>query len=121
MKLRNSDHKFEWTREEFKQYLDEVAEKYGYTYETTGVGTANGRLTNGYCTQVAILTRLNKLSRRPPIKSAGTLRELACYDFPVEEPINIEEKFTNELLYGYHTRIRFSYGDLEYGDFIAFD
>ena len=49
-KFRNWDHKFEWTRAEFREFLDEVAGKYGYTYETTGVGTANGRLTNGYCT-----------------------------------------------------------------------
>ncbi len=50
IKLRNDDHKYEWTRAEFAKFVGDVERLYGYTAEIKGVGTANGRITNGYCT-----------------------------------------------------------------------
>ncbi|KAI0368687.1 hypothetical protein BV20DRAFT_969076 [Pilatotrama ljubarskyi] len=38
--FRHHDHKFEWTVEEFTQWCNEVAEKWGYDVELGGVGKA---------------------------------------------------------------------------------
>ena len=31
--LRHKDHKFEWTRREFKDWAEKIAENYNYNYE----------------------------------------------------------------------------------------
>lgn len=36
--MRHWDHKFEWTRAEFKAFCDSVQEQYGYTYTIGGIG-----------------------------------------------------------------------------------
>ena len=36
-KLRHGDHRFEWTREEFRNWADRVCKKYGYSCEITGI------------------------------------------------------------------------------------
>ena len=36
--LRHRDHRFEWTREEFRAWAGRVAESYGYAVETAGIG-----------------------------------------------------------------------------------
>ncbi|MGI5136191.1 MULTISPECIES: 3' terminal RNA ribose 2'-O-methyltransferase Hen1 [unclassified Streptomyces] len=36
--VRHGDHRFEWTREEFRAWADRVAERYGYAVEFTAVG-----------------------------------------------------------------------------------
>ncbi|KAI9219750.1 hypothetical protein BC828DRAFT_151963 [Blastocladiella britannica] len=38
-KVRDADHRFEWTRDEFKAWCDKAAADYGYTYTLTGCGT----------------------------------------------------------------------------------
>ena len=38
--LRHPDHRFEWTRDEFRSWVVEVAERYGYTVRITGIGEA---------------------------------------------------------------------------------
>ncbi|KAL0050416.1 hypothetical protein WJX82_010839 [Trebouxia sp. C0006] len=39
-KLRNTDHRFEWTRQEFEEWSKGVAEKHGYTVKFWGAGKA---------------------------------------------------------------------------------
>src|SRR5690606_18260001 len=38
------DHKFEWTREEFKGWADTVATKYGYEFEMMDIGSFKSAL-----------------------------------------------------------------------------
>ena len=38
LELRNSDHRFEWTRAEFKEWADGLAARYGYTVRFRGAG-----------------------------------------------------------------------------------
>ncbi len=40
--FRHHDHQFEWTREEFGRWAGEMAIKYGYTVEMSGVGVLDG-------------------------------------------------------------------------------
>ncbi|KDN52728.1 hypothetical protein K437DRAFT_261153 [Tilletiaria anomala UBC 951] len=39
-RFRHSDHKFEWTTSEFRQWCNRVAQEYGYDVEVSGVGQA---------------------------------------------------------------------------------
>ncbi|GIE92151.1 3' terminal RNA ribose 2'-O-methyltransferase Hen1 [Actinoplanes regularis] len=53
--MRHSDHRFEWTRAEFATWANEVAERYGYTVTTRGVGDPDE--TTGAPTQLALFTK----------------------------------------------------------------
>ena len=53
--LRHSDHRFEWTREEFKKWAERTAEKYGYKAEYKEVGEADEEL--GAPTQMEVFTK----------------------------------------------------------------
>jgi hypothetical protein len=54
-KLRHRDHRFEWTRQEFTQWAESVAEKFGYTVRTQPVGPEDAAL--GAPTQMGVFTR----------------------------------------------------------------
>lgn len=55
-KFRHYDHKFEWTRKQFQDYVDGICEKYNYKATITGVGLAvsDADLDKGFCSQIAI-------------------------------------------------------------------
>ena len=53
--LRHSDHRFEWDRATFQEWVARVAARYGYTARTSGIGDADATL--GAPTQMAVLTR----------------------------------------------------------------
>lgn len=53
--MRHPDHRFEWTRAQFIQWADHVAETYGYAVDIRGVGELDD--TYGNPTQMAIFTR----------------------------------------------------------------
>lgn len=52
-RFRHSDHRFEWTREEFRQWIESVKKDYQVTYE--GLGTEHPEL--GHPSQMAVLRR----------------------------------------------------------------
>lgn len=54
-KLRNRDHRFEWTRQEFHDWADRVAEAHGYAVRYEGIGEVIEP--HGAPTQMAIFTR----------------------------------------------------------------
>jgi 3' terminal RNA ribose 2'-O-methyltransferase Hen1 len=53
--LRHPDHRFEWTRAEFRHWADSVALAHGYTVRIDGIGANDPSY--GPPTQVAIFTR----------------------------------------------------------------
>ncbi|MFF2567394.1 3' terminal RNA ribose 2'-O-methyltransferase Hen1 [Streptomyces sp. NPDC058084] len=53
--VRHSDHRFEWTREEFRAWAGSVAERHGYGVEFVGVGADDPEV--GPPTQMAVFTR----------------------------------------------------------------
>ncbi|MVO86432.1 3' terminal RNA ribose 2'-O-methyltransferase Hen1 [Streptomyces sp. p1417] len=53
--VRHSDHRFEWTREEFRAWADGVARGHAYTVEFTPVGPDDPEV--GPPTQMAVFTR----------------------------------------------------------------
>lgn len=57
---RHSDHKFEWTRAEFRSWAMKVCLDYGYEVEFTGVGKApqGQQEAVGFCTQIGVFYQL---------------------------------------------------------------
>lgn len=53
--LRHGDHRFEWTRAEFKAWTEHVCEKFGYRCEISEIGEVDERL--GAPTQLGVFTK----------------------------------------------------------------
>ena len=54
-KLRHKDHRFEWTREQFLAWCEQVGRRFGYTFELSGIGNEHAEL--GSPTQLAVFTQ----------------------------------------------------------------
>ena len=52
--LRHGDHRFEWTREEFKSWANTVADKFGYAVQFSEIGDTSE--THGAPTQMGVFT-----------------------------------------------------------------
>ncbi|XP_041023721.1 small RNA 2'-O-methyltransferase-like isoform X2 [Juglans microcarpa x Juglans regia] len=55
-KFRNHDHKFEWTREQFNRWATDLAAKYNYSVEFSGVG-GSADMEPGFASQIAVFRR----------------------------------------------------------------
>jgi|SRR3989344_1160197 len=53
--LRDKDHRFEWTRDQFRDWCASICEKHGYDFAVSGVGDSDDLL--GHPTQMAVFTR----------------------------------------------------------------
>ena len=53
--LRHGDHRFEWSRAEFRDWANKTAEKFGYTVQFSEIGDADE--THGAPTQMGVFTR----------------------------------------------------------------
>lgn len=53
--LRHGDHRFEWTRAEFKSWTEHICDKFGYTCEISGIGDADEN--HGSPTQMGVFTK----------------------------------------------------------------
>jgi len=53
--LRHGDHRFEWTREEFRKWTEHVCEQFGYTCVISGIGEMDEA--TGQPTQMGVFTR----------------------------------------------------------------
>lgn len=65
-KYRDEDHKFEWNRSEFKNYIYKNWENSDYSIEITGVGNLKEEYddTYGFATQIAVLKREYSISKK---------------------------------------------------------
>ncbi|KAJ1389712.1 S-adenosyl-L-methionine-dependent methyltransferase [Sesbania bispinosa] len=55
-KFRNHDHKFEWTREQFRQWASDLAARHNYNVEFSGVG-GSADVEPGFASQIAVFKR----------------------------------------------------------------
>ncbi|MDE6276065.1 MAG: methyltransferase, partial [Clostridia bacterium] len=53
--LRHGDHRFEWTREQFKQWTQSVCDKFGYSCKISEIGEIDGQV--GAPTQMGVFTK----------------------------------------------------------------
>lgn len=58
--MRHADHRFEWTRSQFKDWVDRVCKSFSYEAEIRGIGPTNDSL--GSPTQMAIFRQSPRLS-----------------------------------------------------------
>ncbi|MCR4643998.1 MAG: 3' terminal RNA ribose 2'-O-methyltransferase Hen1 [Oscillospiraceae bacterium] len=56
--LRHGDHRFEWTREEFRAWTAHICEKFGYSCELGGIGDVDEAL--GTPTQIAVFSKAGR-------------------------------------------------------------
>ncbi|KAI0078764.1 hypothetical protein K474DRAFT_1640864 [Panus rudis PR-1116 ss-1] len=70
--FRHHDHKFEWTVEEFTEWCEAVAEKWGYEVEVGGVGTAVEKDPWGRDAQLGFASQVAAFKR----KEGGRYQEL---------------------------------------------
>jgi 3' terminal RNA ribose 2'-O-methyltransferase Hen1 len=61
--LRHADHRFEWTRAQFRAWAEAAAARHGYRVEIEGIGQADEAL--GWPTQMAVFERLTEAARAP--------------------------------------------------------
>ena len=54
-KLRHSDHRFEWTREEFAEWSGKLADRFGYSVRFLDIGKSDRKV--GAPTQMAVFNR----------------------------------------------------------------
>ena len=62
--FRHRDHRFEWTRKEFQNWVREAAGQHGYEAEFHGIGQEHQE--HGHPTQMAILTRRDAEEQNQP-------------------------------------------------------
>jgi hypothetical protein len=53
--MRHRDHRFEWTRAEFRSWAERMAAEYGYTFEWKPIGYDDAEV--GPPTQMGVFTR----------------------------------------------------------------
>ncbi len=53
--LRHGDHRFEWTRQEFREWTDHICEKFGYDCRISGIDDVDEKL--GTPTQMGVFTK----------------------------------------------------------------
>ncbi|MFD5427024.1 3' terminal RNA ribose 2'-O-methyltransferase Hen1 [Streptomyces sp. NPDC127084] len=63
--VRHSDHRFEWTREEFRQWAAQVADRHGYEVGHTGVGDDDPEV--GAPTQMAVFTLTTQTEKKKEV------------------------------------------------------
>lgn len=63
-KFRNHDHKFEWTRDQFRQWASDLAARHNYNVEFSGVG-GSAIIEPGYASQIAVFKRDWKIEDVP--------------------------------------------------------
>ncbi|KAK9707834.1 hypothetical protein K7432_009951 [Basidiobolus ranarum] len=96
--FRHSDHKFEWTRNEFEKWCTSIAQRYGYSVIFSGVGTLNNDHSHGYCTQMAVFTAI----QWAPPSSAHVHRvyePFAYFEYPYfQDQVGSDEEILQEVL-----------------------
>lgn len=81
-KFRHWDHKFEWSREQFKLWCSSVADQYGYTITYDGVGKhSQANESVGFCSQIAVF-RKNSTLITTEVTNVENYHLLQSYTFP---------------------------------------
>ncbi|KAI0985776.1 hypothetical protein GJ496_006012 [Pomphorhynchus laevis] len=102
VKLRHPDHRFEWTRKEFKSYTERVSKHFNYNVEIGGLGTLPDCNSDdyGFCTQYAIFRKNECINMTDQYASCSLelprkWRKLFSFSLPA---ISRYHQFTSALL-----------------------
>ncbi|KAM4549167.1 small RNA 2'-O-methyltransferase [Odontesthes bonariensis] len=105
--FRHSDHKFEWSRAEFRSWALKVCSGYGYEVEFTGVGEApqDQQHSVGFCSQIGVFQRLEgrdrcRASLSDDEEDVFSYTLLYCINYPSLRDNNILRRaVVSEVLY----------------------
>ncbi|XP_054724610.1 small RNA 2'-O-methyltransferase-like [Uloborus diversus] len=99
--FRHWDHKFEWTREEFRQWCKGVIDEYtDYTFEMQGVGEPPNEYSHlGGCSQLAVFRR-NILADSPMKTNCSdhsyVMIDENCYPGRASQPVSKSNEISSE-------------------------
>lgn len=93
--FRHWDHKFEWTRAQFRHWCNSVVQKYpDYTYEVAGVGDPpQDRAHVGHCTQIAVFRRTQNFAAHNSTLTKPTSSYVLVNSYTYPKRDKKEEKF----------------------------
>ncbi|XP_069497967.1 small RNA 2'-O-methyltransferase isoform X2 [Ambystoma mexicanum] len=91
--FRHPDHKFEWRRVEFQNWGLNVADRYDYSVEFTGVGSPPADAEDvGFCTQIAVFTR-NYMETVEMVNNKSGTKHVYKTVFQIVHPSLQDEKY----------------------------
>ena len=104
--FRHPDHKFEWTRNQFQTWIEEVKSDYGYEVDrVTGVGDiGNG---TGHCSQVVVMRRTARGRRLERAETKETYELLREVTYPVSADVPFAQAFSNAVIYHIFAQLRY--------------
>ncbi|KAI0495708.1 hypothetical protein KFK09_022011 [Dendrobium nobile] len=68
IKFRNHDHKFEWTRQQFQHWANNLAVRHNYSVEFSGVG-GSADTEPGFASQIAVFKRSSNLFQKQCLRT----------------------------------------------------
>ncbi|XP_015606108.1 uncharacterized protein LOC107272936 [Cephus cinctus] len=100
--FRHPDHKFEWSREQFRDWAENIVARYP-NYEVTIQGIGDGPAGTehcGSCSQMAVFHRREEINQEWILGSEGLFKEVACYEYPFQmDNRSDEEKILDAATY----------------------
>ncbi|KAL5012431.1 hypothetical protein ScPMuIL_010982 [Solemya velum] len=88
--MRHSDHKFEWTRQEFQNWCNNTALEYDYSVEYSGIGDPPAESQHlGHCSQAAIFLRTSQQQPVTPVEDKLVYKVVAEAVYPQRETIQL--------------------------------
>ncbi|CAM9307108.1 unnamed protein product [Rangifer tarandus platyrhynchus] len=110
--FRDSDHKFEWSRMQFQTWALDVASRYSYSVEFTGVGEPpTGAEDVGYCTQIGVFRKKAEAAGLADLEHHGEHVYEVVYttSYPSLQQINYRRRVVIYLVYREVSRLRQKY------------
>ncbi|XP_005678067.2 PREDICTED: small RNA 2'-O-methyltransferase [Capra hircus] len=110
--FRDSDHKFEWSRMQFQTWALDVASRYNYSVEFTGVGEPpTGAEDVGYCTQIGVFRKKAEAAEMAVLEHHGEHVYEVVYttSYPSLQQINYRRRVVIYLVYREVSRLRRKY------------
>jgi 2-polyprenyl-3-methyl-5-hydroxy-6-metoxy-1,4-benzoquinol methylase len=89
--FRHWDHRFEWTRDEFKTWCDSVCSTYGYSYNVECVGYWSGQKDVGGCSQIAVFYRETDMEKPVILEKPFQMKYQVDYPYFKEDNFSDEE------------------------------
>uniref|UniRef100_A0A8C3VUH2 Small RNA 2'-O-methyltransferase n=1 Tax=Catagonus wagneri TaxID=51154 RepID=A0A8C3VUH2_9CETA len=110
--FRDSDHKFEWSRVQFQTWALDVANRYSYSVEFTGVGEPPTESEDvGYCTQIGVFRKKAKTVESDVLEHHGEHVYEVVYttSYPSLQQINYRRRVVVYLVYREVNKLRRRY------------
>ncbi|KAI5696918.1 hypothetical protein M8J75_002322 [Diaphorina citri] len=107
---RHDDHKFEWTREQFKCWAENIVARYPmYSLNISGIGpppSDKSEAQYGHCSQMAVFTRIGERVAPTDVELSEPYKLIKQVIYPVKPP---ETRTREQILFDEMTYLLFSW------------